>query len=117
MDFGKYYSFSKPEIIQHDFISDSDYGLFTAVNNIAVLTVERIEDAVIDEIIKAIKDTEVTDLIVLDKGNIKNALLKASPKKTINYGMCPTCCVYLHSSHRYCPMCGQKIEKGERDDQ
>ena len=86
--------------------------------NVGVQTAKAVDDAVIAEIYKIAKEEGITHLVVLDRENIKEALLKASAKK-VRYiaawpgdlEVCPSCDATLSFTDKYCSKCGQKLER------
>ena len=83
--------------------------------NLSVQTVDTIDNAILDEICKIAAEAGITELVVLDKKHIREALEKASAKKVKRVSgyrtikACPTCDHELIYSSNYCDKCGQKI--------
>ena len=96
-------------------------GLHMSVTDkIVAQMVDNYETAVAAEIAQAARIAGASDVTVLDKAAIIDALMKRTPRKpdrrkfdkTTDYPVCPTCgsdgISYRRS--RYCPDCGQAID-------
>lgn len=87
-----------------------DFVKNTYVQQIAVQSAEHIDDAIVAEMYKIAMEAGVTNLIVLDKKNIREALMKASEQDVhIHTRTCPACNGAVVYRARYCHTCGQKL--------
>ena len=82
----------------------------------SVTSAEELDGEILKEIVRIAKEDGTNYLFVLDKTNIKNALMKASAKKVYNVSgyktikACPTCSHELIYGSKYCDQCGQKLD-------
>jgi hypothetical protein len=89
---------------------------YTLNINVGIQTAKAVDDAIIAEVYKIAKKDGITHLIVLDRENVKKALMKASAKKVYNVPgyktikACPTCNHELIYGSKYCDQCGQKLD-------
>lgn len=92
-------------------------------DKVAVTIAEKYDDIVVSEIANAARTMGASDVIVLNKMRIMDALMKCTPRKyarikyteTINTMCCPTCnsdAISIHPSN-FCPDCGQAIDYTE----
>lgn len=64
-----------------------------------------IEEAIIDEA----KRMGVTDVYVLDRGFVRQAISNAVPQNVLYGYICPKCAGALSEGMSYCPRCGQSV--------
>lgn len=114
---------------------DGDSGTMKLVQKIVVDMKENIENEITEAIIEAAKGQGITDLIVLDKKAIIDALQKRTPKKPEYYGdgysegklvydyaKCPVCgrndfeYDINNWGCNYCPDCGQALDWSDNDE-
>ena len=108
-----------------------DNSFATSVNEItqkiAVIMNDNLENAIVDKIIQEAKQEGVTDLFVLNKQSIMEAIKKQIPAKPVkknpvcysksidgeeHYAYdyhCPLCDVKVNSEKHHCP-CGQALD-------
>lgn len=102
---------------------DSGETLMIA-EQIAVRSVEQIEDAIVREITHMALEEGIDRVYLLDKKNIVSALDKQIPKK-VNISLkgttgwntkchCPNCHSMV-STGKYCPICGQALDWGDSE--
>lgn len=114
VEWGSRFQFLENQEINYD-------GLLASVTDrIVVQMVEDYENVVAAEIAAAARACGASDVTVLNKAAIIDALMKRTPKKfkrqsyTPNFVMevCPTCRSdgIFHSHSRFCPDCGQAID-------
>jgi hypothetical protein len=106
MKFGIHYETNCPKVIRNDIL---DGALTSTINQIYVKSVEVLDDEIAKEIVRVARDTGITDVVLLDKNNIKVALEKASPKP-LEHNKCPVCNAILLSRSSYCDVCGQRVK-------
>lgn len=96
-------------------------GLHMSVTDkIVTQMVDNYENAVVAEIANAARAAGASDVTVLNKHAIMDALMKRTPRKyarrkyseTIDAPVCPTCGSdgIFHRKSRFCPDCGQAID-------
>ena len=118
-DFGRYISNG----LKLDY--DGVANLAKITQNISVQMVDRMDDAVIEAIEKAAKEAGITDLFIINKKSVIDALKKQIPKKPsfspfgyrteandIRFVFCSTCQKHFMNDTdiKYCPNCGQAID-------
>ena len=134
-----------PKFIEHIYLNikkpplparldDSGETLMIA-EQIAVRSVEAIEDAIVREITHMALEEGIDRVYLLDKKNIVSALEKQIPKKPtpqvvkggkklIGNGWwcegttvyrCPCCDTFISRIYDYCHKCGQKLDWGDGD--
>lgn len=107
MEFIKKYEIQQPELIVNE---DLTHGLSGSINafvkRVCCISVETFDGILFNEVIKVAKEQGITDLYLLDKTNILDALSKQIPRAERDG--CPRC-HYDLSGQNYCPYCGQKI--------
>ena len=109
-DFGTRFQF--PENIHVEY----DGAVGSIQNEIAVRMAEKYEDFVIQQIAMEARAEGVSDLTVLNKEAILNAIKKQIPQKPVDkddwkvYGHCPVCRKLVHIGEDYCDQCGQAID-------
>ena len=109
MEFIKKYHIDVPPLtIKEEFTNGVTGSLTAIVEKVCAVSVEKHENIVIDEIIKVAKENGITDLYLLNKDAIVEALSKQIPKP-LNDG-CPKC-HYNIREEDHCPGCGQRILK------
>lgn len=75
-----------------------------------------LDDEILAEIVRIAKEADITQLVVLDKKNVVEALTKASAKKVYTvHGYrtikaCPVCNHEVIYFSKYCDQCGQKLD-------
>ena len=105
-------------------LDDSGETLMIA-EQIAVRSVEQIEDAIVREITHMALEEGIERVYLLDKKNIVSALSKQIPKKPLKksieydgeYGYCP-CCNHViagYDSNNVCRHCGQALDWGDTE--
>lgn len=115
LDFGRRYQFPDNMHVEYDGFSGS------LVNEIVVKMAEKYESYVADQIAMEARAEGISDLTVLNKPAIMNALKKAVPQQvtlTSDRCICPSCHYdmmglwdYLDvQDPAYCPICGQKLK-------
>lgn len=93
----------------------------TTTNLIAQM-VDDYEDYVVERIAKSARENGISDLTVLNKRMILDAIKKQSAQKPVDvskselYGRCAVCGQVVHVGNRYCDQCGQKIDWGDSDE-
>ena len=111
MEFIKKYEIQQPKTITEDLMSGCTGSVSAIVEKICAVSVETHEKILIDEIIKIAKENGITDLYLLNKTAITEALSKQIPKPLTfvdNLWGCSRC-RYDIKCEDYCPGCGQKI--------
>lgn len=112
--FGKHYSIKPFAEYMNDVTADGH--LLSIAQHIYIEAIDHIENVIVEDIIRVAKDTCVTDVILLDKPKIVDALKKATPMKVIRSdgrASCPICgCHVTHYTNQYCGHCGQKLILG-----
>lgn len=114
-EFGRRYEF--PENVRIE--QDGAYG--NIVKEIAVKMAEEYDDLIADQTAMAARDSGVSELIVLNKTVIINALKKEIPQQVILNEiecLCPACRYDMMGlwdypdvrDPNYCPICGQKLK-------
>lgn len=96
-------------------LRDSDH-MYMISHRIASVITDTLEDAIVNGITKIAEEKGVTDLIVLNRTTIAEALLKATPRKVKRefYVECPNCSEHVMSyTFKYCPECGQRLDWSE----
>ena len=117
--------FSFPENVKFDF----DMPVNSIIQEITVKMAEQYDDAIVEAIAREAWAAGVSDLTVLNKAAILEAIEKQIPQRpdlegdgysggelVIDTGCCPRCChSYELEYHtpRYCENCGQALEWGE----
>lgn len=97
---------------------DFDGLQMRVTDKIIVQMVDNYENAVAAEIASAARAAGVSDVTVLNKKAILEALNKQIPKKPTDiakselYGKCAVCGQVVHVGNRYCDQCGQAIDWG-----
>lgn len=97
------------------------------VNQVVVKMVEKYDGFVADQIAMEARASGVSDLTVLNKTAIMNALKKEIPQQVIindNECLCPACRYDMMGlwdypdvqDPNYCPICGQKLKWRTNDD-
>lgn len=103
---------------------DGDSGTMKLVQKIVVDMKENIENKITEEIIAAAKEQGITDLIVLDKKAIIDAMQKQVPKEPINFTSnltggkdffyeCAVCGKLVSKVMEYCSSCGHALKWGD----
>jgi len=121
LDFGTRYQFPDNMKVEYDGFSGS------IVNEIVVKMAEKYDNYIADQIAMEARAEGVSDLTILNKTAIIDALKKALPQQVIltpDRCLCPGCSfdmmgLWDHSDIQdpnYCPICGQKLKwsKNER---
>ena len=109
-DFIKKYNLNTPQIIHQIDDSGTDKYIASIVEKIHATSVERHDKVLIDSIVAIAREAGVTDLYILNKEAIVEALRKQIPVKCTDE-ICPECNrgVAIFSAD-YCPHCGQKLK-------
>jgi hypothetical protein len=113
--FGRRFSF--PENID----TQIDSLVNRVTQKLCVQFVDDYDDYIVSQIADTAKENGVSELVVLNKKTIIDALNKQMPKKPVDlaktelYGRCAVCGQIVHVGNRYCDQCGQKIDWGEED--
>ena len=110
---------------------DFDNGVTSAVQKVVVQMQEKIDEAIIREIVKAAKEQGITDLYILDKQNIMAAMRKQMPMKVLETTLhgnveayhCKNCfnrvATFINGNlvsgkiQKHCDECGQKLDMSE----
>lgn len=92
----------------------------SVTDKIVAQMVDNYENVVVAEIAQAARAAGASDVTVLNKGAIMDALMKRTPRKytrrkyteNIDMPCCPTCGSdgIFHRRSRFCPDCGQAID-------
>lgn len=119
-EFGKRFNF--PENIKFEY--DGMTGC--VAQDIAVRMAEKWEDFVVEQIVAEAIDMGISDLTVLNKPAIMNALRKQIPQKPIRDSLadraCPSCDAYIpfdalndriEDAPKFCKHCGQALDWGD----
>ena len=110
-EFIKKYEIQQPKLMTEDLMSGCTGSVSAIIEKMCAVSVETHESILIDEIIKIAKESGITDLYLLNKTTIAEALSKQIPKPLTmidNLWGCPRC-RYDIKCEDYCPGCGQKI--------
>ena len=102
-------TFSFPENVKFDF--DNPIGKVT--QKMAAQFVEEYDDYIVSQIANTARESGISNLAVLNKKAIIEALVRATPKKPKEDGwfFCPVCGRDILMDHfRFCPDCGQAID-------
>lgn len=109
-DFGTRFQFLENIHVEYD-------GAVGSIQNeIAVRMAEKYEDFVVKQIAMEARAEGVSDLTVLNKEAILNAIKKQIPQKPVDkddwkvYGHCLVCRKLVHIGEDYCDQCGQAID-------
>lgn len=114
-EWGSRFQFPEKQQINFD-------GLQVSVTDkIVAQMVDNYENVVIAEIAQAARAAGASDVTVLNKGAIMDALMKRTPRKPDwrkydgilrEFPVCPTCGSdgIFHRKSRFCPDCGQAID-------
>lgn len=98
---------------------DFDGMQMRVTDRIIAQMVDNYDNAVAAEIASAARAAGVSDVIVLNKKAILDALQKQIPKKPVHlakselYGNCAVCGTVVHVGERYCDQCGQALDWGD----
>ena len=114
-EFGRRYNFAENIHIEYDGLTGN------IVNEIVVKMVEKYDGFVADQIAMEAKASGVSDLTVLNKAAIMNAINKQIPQQVILNEiecLCPSCRYDMMGlwdypdvqDPNYCPICGQKLK-------
>lgn len=106
MEFIKKYEIQQPKMMTEDLTSGCMGSVSAIIEKVCAVSVETHENILIDEIIKIAKENGITDLYLLNKTAITEALSKQIPRAERDG--CPRCHFDLKCDD-YCPNCGQKI--------
>lgn len=125
--FGEHISLNLPKTVS---IENDDFDNTAAqiISKAVIKATERIDDAIINEIVAMARLEGIDDIYLLDKKNIIFALSKQIPKKPIKIGEdyiierrewvydyeCPSC-GNPYADDSYCSCCGQKLDWGARE--
>lgn len=113
--FGRRYQFPENMKIEYDGFSDS------ITNEITVSMAEKYDNFIADQIAMAARADGISDLTVLNKHAIVQALSKAIPQQVsleADQCLCPVCKYDMMGlwdypeiqDPNYCPICGQKLK-------
>lgn len=114
-NFGCRYQFPENMKVEYDGFSGG------IINEIVIKMVEKYDSFVADQIAMEARAEGISDLTVLDKPAIMNALRKQTPQQVIltdNQCLCPFCKYDMMGlwdypdvqDPAYCPICGQKLK-------
>lgn len=109
--------FSFPENVDTTF----DSSVNRVTQKLCVQFLDEYDDYIVSQIANTAKENGVSELAVLNKKVIIDALNKRMPKKPVDlaknelYGNCAGCGRVVHVGNRYCDQCGQKLDWGEED--
>jgi hypothetical protein len=115
LDFGRRYQFPDNMHVEYDGFSGS------IVNEIVVNMAEKYDSFIADKIAMEARAEGISDLTVLNKPAIINALMKAVPHQVIleaDQCLCPACKYDMMGlwdypdvqDPAYCPICGQRLK-------
>lgn len=115
LDFGRRYQFPDNMHVEYDEFSGS------IVNEIVVKMAEKYDNYIADQIAIEARAEGISDLTVLNKHAIINALKKAIPQQvtlTLDRCICPGCNYDMMGlwdypdvqDPTYCPICGQRLK-------
>ena len=106
-EFGARFQF--PENIQLEYGGQSG----CVASEIAVRMAEKYDDFVVEQIANEAREAGISDLTVLNKGAIIEAMRKQIPCRVFNY-TCPRCgkIDILANHFAYCNKCGQALDWG-----
>ncbi len=113
--FGKTFSF--PENMEIEF----DNLVHSVTQKVVTQFVDDFDDHIISQIANTARENGISELVVLNKTTIMDALKKQMPKKPVNlaknelYGNCAVCGKVVHIGERYCDQCGQALDWGTGD--
>ena len=87
-------------------------------NEIAVKMAEQYDDFIVSQIAMEARAEGISDLTVLNKWAILNAIKKQIPEKVTTFytqtlsAQCPSCKsrIESHASHKHCCYCGQALD-------
>ncbi len=85
-------------------------------DQIAVKMAEQYDDLIASQIAMEARAEGISDLTVLNKWAILNAIKKQIPQKLVDlaknelYGNCPVCGKVVHIGEKYCDQCGQALD-------
>ena len=109
-EWGKRFSF--PENSEVKF----ENGVQSITEKMIAQFVDDYDDYIVSQIANTARENGISDLTVLNKKAILNALGKQIPKKPVGlaknelYGRCAVCGQVVHVGNRYCDQCGQAID-------
>lgn len=110
---------------------DFENGIASAIQKVVVQMQEKIDEAIIREIVKAAKEQGITDLYILDKQNIMAAMRKQMPMKVLETTLhgnveayhCKNCfnrvATFINGNlvsgkiQKHCDECGQRLDMSE----
>lgn len=115
LDFGTRYQFPDNVRVEYDGFSGS------IVNEIVVKMAEKYDNYIADQIAMEARAEGISDLTVLNKPAIMNALKNAVPQQVVleaDQCLCPTCKYDMMGlwdypdvkDPAYCPICGQRLK-------
>ena len=109
-DFGKRFSFPENTEVQFD------NAVHSVTQKMMAQFVDGYDDYIVSQIANTARQNGISELVVLNKTTIMDALNKQIPKKPTNiskselYGRCGVCGQVVHVGNRYCDQCGQAID-------
>lgn len=127
----RFKSVKKPEFGVHLQFDNNMTDYNGIIKRIAVETAEATDNLIFEAITRIAEEQGITDLYILNKQNIAEALKKQIPKrveeKRYMYTLCE--CGYEFSEHhgdgyysipyekktKYCPNCGQALDWGQEE--
>lgn len=114
-----------PQFIKHHSFEPNlriNGDLYTIERKMSAFAIEEENKIIVERIVEIAKENGITDLYLLDKKNIAEALKKQIPQKLLpddryfGVGKCPSCyATFLDNTTNYCGHCGQKLDWGQED--
>lgn len=109
-NFGEKFSF--PENTDFNF----DNAVHSVTQKVVAQFVDDYDDYIVSQIANTARENGISELVVLNKTTIMDALKKQMPKKPVNiakcelYGRCAVCGQTVHIGNQYCDQCGQSLD-------
>ena len=109
-NFGKTFSF--PENVDFNF----DNAVHSVTQKVVAQFVDDYDDYIVSQIANTARENGISELVVLNKTTIMDALKKQMPIKPVGiakcelYGRCAVCGQTVHIGNRYCDKCGQSLD-------
>lgn len=111
MEFNKPPEFGARFQFPENMTFEYDRQVHTLVDKLAVNMAERYDNFIVEQIAMAARAEGISDLTVLNKTAIMEAMQKQIPQKVCNY-TCPRCgkIDILANHFAYCNKCGQALD-------
>jgi hypothetical protein len=122
MKFDKYPIFGETFSFPENADFNLDNGVYSVTQKIVAQFVDDYDDYIISQIAQTARENGISELVVLNKAAILNALSKRTPKKPADiakselYGKCAVCGQLVHIGNQYCDQCGQALDWGGKED-